>query len=116
MNRTEWMSKNVRKAVTLAAVIGVAALVLHGIVGSDGLFTYQQKRSEYATLQARIKQQKKENAELQEEVQKLRSDPATIEWYAREELHMSRQDEFIYETPPARSSPPVKHPQSQPAP
>lgn len=98
------MSKKVGRILTLAAVVIAAGLVLYGIVGSDGLFTYRHKRSEYETLQSHIKQQKKENAALQEEVQKLRSDPATIERYAREDLHMSRQGELIYKIPPARKS------------
>lgn len=110
------MSKNLRKAVTLAVVIAVAALVLHGIFSSDGLFTYRQKRSEYESLRVRITQQKKENAALQEQAQKLRSDPATIEWYAREELGMSRHNELIYKTSPARN-PSATSPQlPQPAP
>lgn len=110
------MSKNLRRALILGAVILAAWLVLHGLVGSDGLFTYRQKRSEYEALEAHIKEQKKENVQLQDEVQKLRSDPATIEWYAREELGMSRNGELIYKTPPAPTPPAANHKQRRPAP
>lgn len=101
-----WRNENVWRAVTLGGVLLAIALVAQGIFGSDGLFTYLQKRREYTALHQQIKQMKQENQTLQKEVQGLKSNSSTIERYAREDLHMARQHELIYILPqkPARST------------
>jgi len=80
-------------------------LVVHSIWGENGFLTLRQKRREYQRLSHQILQLKQENSALEKEVQGLKSNPATIERYAREELHMARQGEVIYMLPqkPAKS-------------
>lgn len=106
MNHFEWGNKNFRRGVKLAALLVVIFLIAHGVFGSDGLFTYLQKRREYSSLHQQIVRTKKQNQELQKDVLGLKSNPATIERYAREDLHMARQKEVIYMLPP----PPKKTP------
>lgn len=109
MNASAQRNKTIRLIVILGAVALTAGLLAHGIAGSDGLSTYRQNRREYETLTKRIAQQRKQNAQLHVEVQKLQTDPATIERYARTQLHMSRHNEIIYVTPPAASKGSAPH-------
>jgi cell division protein FtsB len=99
MNGSYWGNENFRRGLTLGGVLIAIALVAHGIFGSDGLVTYLQKRRQYAALRMQIQRRKQENQQLQKEVQGLKSDPATIERYAREDLHMARKHEMIYVLP-----------------
>lgn len=80
-------------------VLFAIALVTRGIFGPDGLFTYLQKRREYLALHQQIDRIKRENKKLQKEVQGLKSNPTTIERYAREDLNMARKHEIIYTLP-----------------
>ncbi|MGH9398341.1 MAG: FtsB family cell division protein [Terriglobia bacterium] len=90
----------------LAVVLCAIFLIAHGVFGSDGLFTYLQKRREFSSLHEQIKQTERQNQELQKEVLGLKSNPAAIERYAREDLHMARRKEMIYVLPhPAQEMP-----------
>ncbi|MGH9450764.1 MAG: FtsB family cell division protein [Terriglobia bacterium] len=105
MNGFEWGNKNFRRAVKLAIALAMIFLIVHGVLGSDGLFTYLQKRREYNSLHEQIVRTKKQNELLQKDVEGLRSNPATIERYAREDLHMARQKELIYMLPQPQKAP-----------
>jgi cell division protein FtsB len=83
----------------LGGVLLSFALTIQGIFGANGLLTLRRKRNEYSSLTRKIQQLKRENSELQQQVQGLRSDPETIGRYAREELHMARPGELIYVLP-----------------
>lgn len=111
MRGFDWQSENVRRAVLLGVVLLLVALIVQGIFGTDGLFTLRHKRQEALELQRQIQLLKKQNADLQQQVHGLRSDPETIGKYAREYLHMARPGEVIYVlpkqgavTPPDQSS------------
>ncbi|MGH9325335.1 MAG: FtsB family cell division protein [Terriglobia bacterium] len=105
MKGIDWHQEGFRRGAILATVFVLVALVLHGIYGSDGLVTLYHKRRELKTVAQHIQQLKHENLTLQREVQNLRSNPATIERYAREELHMARHNEIIYMLPQKARSP-----------
>ncbi len=104
MKGFDWRQENFQRGAIVAGVLLLIALLVHGIYGSDGLVTLYRKRREYKTLSQQIQQLKQENLELQKEVQNLRSNPATIERYAREELHMARHNEIIYMLPQKKPS------------
>lgn len=104
MRGFDWRQEGFRRGAILAGVLLLIALVMQGIYGSDGLVTLYHKRREYKSLSHQIQQLKQENLDLQKEVQNLRSDPATIERYAREELHMARHNEIIYMLPQKQQS------------
>lgn len=103
MNGLRGRNENFGRGIALAGALIAIALLAHGIFGSDGLFTYLQKRREYTTLHMQIQRRRQENQQLQKEVQGLKSDPATIERYAREDLHMARKHEMIYVLPQTAS-------------
>lgn len=88
-----------RRGAILGGILVCIALLMHGIFGENGLLTLRQKRRDYQSLHHQIEQLQQENQTLQKEVQHLKTDPSTIERYAREELHMARQGEIIYMLP-----------------
>ena len=81
--------------------IGVLAmwLGLHVIFGANGMVVYQQKRSEYRSLQVELKQLQQENDRYMHEIQALKSDPQAIEKEAREQLRYARPGEVVYVVP-----------------
>jgi cell division protein FtsB len=81
--------------------IGVLAmwLGLHVIFGANGMVVYQQKRSEYGSLQVELKQLQQENDRYMHEIQALKSDPQAIEKEAREQLRYARPGEVVYVVP-----------------
>src|SRR5579883_612415 len=105
MQRWNGRNPNFRRVVGVAGALICIALIAHGIFGADGLLTLFEKRHEQQSLSHQIQQLKQENQNLQKEVQGLKSDPPTIERYAREELHMARQGEIIYVLPQQEKNP-----------
>jgi cell division protein FtsB len=96
-----------RRRIATGAVI-VAALVFgyHAIFGGNGLSVYGQRRAEDKTVQKRIGELQKENAQLEQQVKALKTDPDAIEHEARERLHYARPGEVIWtEDEPAPAQP-----------
>ncbi len=80
---------------------GVALLVAlvfgwHAIFGQNGITAYAAKRKEERALQVEIRKLGEENAKLKDHVDRLRTDPDTIEMEARQRLHYARHGEVIY--------------------
>jgi cell division protein FtsB len=71
----------------------------HVIFGQNGLTAYQQKRQDAQNLDRQLHSLQKENDQLKEHVERLKSDPNAIEHQAREELHYTRPGEVIYTLP-----------------
>ena len=95
-----------RRAATLMA--GLLALMMgYGVIfGHNGLTAYANKRSESRMLLLQSLQLERENSRLQGHVDRLQSDPSSIEHQAREELHYTRAGEVIYTLPDADSAVP----------
>lgn len=81
------------------------------IFGHNGVTSFLHKRQEARSLQLEMQQLQIENARLHGHVQRLQNDPDAIEYVAREDLHYTRQGEFIYTLPVA----PKDADQAQPA-
>lgn len=88
-----------RPAGTVIAV-GLALLVTwHVIYGKHGISVWQQKRAEDRQLQQQIKDLQQENTQMRKQIERLKSDPDTIEREAREKLHYAKPGEVIYTLP-----------------
>lgn len=96
---SSWRNGGVWRGFKLLCAFVAVILMAHGIFGANGLLTYLQKRRDYNTLHRHILRLKKENQALQKDVHGLKSDPATIERYAREDLQMAGRHETIYVLP-----------------
>ncbi len=94
-----WMKRGWRPAGTVVAVVLALLLMGHVINGKHGLSVWHQKRAEDRELQKEIKDVQQENAVLQKEIERLKTNPDAIEHEAREKLHYAKPGEVIYTLP-----------------
>ncbi len=86
----------------------LALMMAYGVVfGHNGLTAYANKRSESGVLLLQSQQLELENSRLQGHVDRLQSDPGSIEHQAREELHYTRAGEVIYTLPDSDTTVPT---------
>ncbi len=96
----DWAQHAWRPAGTVVAV-ALALLFGWGVVnGKHGLSAWEQQRAQDKQLRQQIQDLEQENAHLRDHVQRLKSDPDSIEHEAREHLHYARPGEVIYTLPP----------------
>jgi cell division protein FtsB len=91
--------KGWRPAGTAVAVLLALLVTWHVIHGQHGLSVWEQKRAEDRALQQEIKELQQQNAQMRQQVDRLKSDPEAIEREAREKLHYAKPGEVIYTLP-----------------
>ena len=104
---TGWFYRSRRKLATAGVALLACLLAVHVVAGPNGLFTYQQKRSEYRKLEKEVQQLQQENERLAKQIESLKNDPKAIEKEAREQLRYARPGEVVYTMPnqaPAQKS------------
>ena len=87
------------RLATLAVALLAVWLFFHVTFGANGMVIYRAKRAEYQDLQKDIHRLQKENAQYNEQVDELKTDPKRIEKEAREQFHYARPGEVIYVSP-----------------
>lgn len=87
------------RLATISVAVVAIWLFVHVMLGANGMVVYRSKRSEYQELQKDIDRLQKENGQYNDQVNKLKSDPQTIEKEAREQFHYARPGEVIYVAP-----------------
>ena len=97
-----------RPAGTGVAVLLALLVTWHVIHGQHGLSVWGQKRAEDRALQLEIKELQQENAQMRQQVDRLKSDPEAIEREARERLHYARPGEVIVTLPESQQATPQK--------
>lgn len=90
-----------RKAATVVLIALSISLGLYAAFGHDGIVAYQHKQQQTRELQQQIQNMKQENERLALHDQRLKNDPDTIEYEAREQMHYTRPGEVIYTLPQA---------------
>jgi cell division protein FtsB len=95
-----WLQQGWRPAGTVFAVLLALAFAWSVVNGRHGLSTWYQQRSQEKQLKHEIQDLQQENARLHQHVDRLKSDPDTIEHEAREKLHYAKPGEVIYTLPP----------------
>ena len=88
-----------RRMATFTAAVLTVGVGYHVIFGHNGLTAYQQKRENTFVLEQQLRTLTQENRELKGHVDRLQSDPSSIEHQAREELHYTRPGEVIVTLP-----------------
>jgi len=101
-----------RSAGTVVAVLLAALVMWHVVNGTHGLSVWQEKRAEDRRLQKEIIDVQQENAQLRQQIERLKSNPDAIEHEAREKLHYAKPGEVIYTLP---AQPPDQPQPSAPA-
>jgi cell division protein FtsB len=95
-----WLQQGWRPAGTVFAVLLALAFAWSVVNGRHGLSTWYQQRNQEKQLKHDIQDLQQENARLRQHVDRLKSDPDTIEHEAREKLHYAKPGEVIYTLPP----------------
>jgi cell division protein FtsB len=71
-------------------------LVINALVGERGLMETLRARRQHEELVTAIDRLRAENTRLRDEARRLRSDPATIEALARQELGLIKPGELLF--------------------
>jgi cell division protein FtsB len=95
-------------------VAGFALLLLQDIFGTHGVLAMRRTQLQAKKVQQEIERLNEENRKLQSRVQHLKSDPATLEGIARDEMHLKRPGEYVFPIQPKAS--PSTNPQPADAP
>ncbi len=77
-------------------VAGFALLLLQDIFGTHGVLAMRRTQLQAKEVQQEIERLNEENRKLQSRVQHLKSDPATLEGIARDEMHLKRPGEYVF--------------------
>jgi len=102
-----WFVLEWHRLGTVAAVLLIVGLLLHAMLGANGMVIYRQKRAEMKALQSEVERLEKENRQYVDQIKSLKSDPAAIEKEAREQLHYARRGEVVYVAPAPPQKPPT---------
>jgi cell division protein FtsB len=96
-----------RKFATIAVVVFTAWMLLHVMLGANGMVIYQQKKNDIQTLKKEVDALQKENDQYSQQIRALQTDPRMIEKVAREQLQYTRPGEVIYVSPEPPQPPPA---------
>ena len=84
-----------RRFLPHAMLFTACVLLVNGLFGDRGLTETIRANRAYAASIRELDQLKRENAELRDLARRLRTDPATIEGVAREQLGLIRDGEIL---------------------
>jgi cell division protein FtsB len=96
----EQLGQFFQRNMYLFLIVGFALLLLQDVFGTHGVLAMRQSQKEAQGIRKDISRLDEENQRLQNRVKALKTDPAAIERIAREEMKLSRQGEFIFQTQP----------------
>jgi cell division protein FtsB len=96
---TDWLYGARHKLATAAVALLACVVAYHAVFGANGMLVYGKKKAEYRRLQQDNQAMQRENDRLQQQIKALKSDPATIEKEAREQLRYTRPGEMVYILP-----------------
>ena len=96
----EQMGEFLRRNMNWFLVVGFALLLLQDIFGTHGVLAMRRTQLQAKEVQQEIERLNEENRKLQSRVQHLKSDPATLEGIARDEMHLKRPGEYVFPIQP----------------
>lgn len=103
------MGEFLRQNMNWFLVAGFLLLLLQDIFGTHGVLAMRRTQMRAHAVQKEIERLNEENKKLQNRVDHLKSDPATLEGIARDEMHLKRPGEYVFPIQPktgANSTPP----------
>jgi len=110
----EQMREFLHRNMNWFLVAGFALLLLQDIFGTHGVLAMRRTQLQAKEVQQEIERLNEENRKLQSRVQHLKSDPATLEGIARDEMHLKRPGEYVFPIQPKAN--PSTNPQPADAP
>ena len=102
----EQMREFLHRNMNWFLVAGFALLLLQDIFGTHGVLAMRRTQLQAKEVQQEIERLNEENRKLQNRVQHLKSDPATLEGIARDEMHLKRPGEYVFPIQPKPSPQP----------
>jgi len=105
------MREFLRRNLNWFLIAGFALLLLQDIFGTHGVLAMRRTQLQAKEVQQEIERLNEENRKLQDRVQHLKSDPATLEGIARDEMHLKRPGEYVFPIQP-KSGPATSSPQA----
>jgi len=93
-----------RRTLQMLLVFVTLVLVINALVGERGLMETLRARKQHQELVGSIERLRTENARLRDEARRLRTDPATIEALARQELGLIKPGEMLFIIQDAKSA------------
>jgi cell division protein FtsB len=107
-----------RRYASWFLVAGLSLLLLQDIFGTHGVLAMRRTQKQAVEIRKEIERLEQENRQLEGCVNGLRSDPASLERIAREDMGLARPGEYIFKLPSksgeAPSSPcPAAEPQKK---
>ena len=98
----------------LLKILGLAllALAIHDVFGAHGYLAMRRSQKQIEELRGEIERLNRENQQLAEHINALKTDPETIEKIAREEMGLAKPGEMIFKlpAPPAAADPAKQNP------
>jgi cell division protein FtsB len=88
----------VRIALAVFGLLTIAMLLL-AVFNDKGALQVRAQAAKLGAIEGEINQLDTENKQLNAEIQALRTDPTTIEKFAREELKLVKPGEIVLVTP-----------------
>lgn len=104
------MREFLRRNLNWFLIAGFGLLLLQDIFGTHGVLAMRRTQLQAKEVQQEIERLNEENRKLQDRVQHLKSDPATLEGIARDEMHLKRPGEYVFPIQP-KPSPATSSPQ-----
>jgi cell division protein FtsB len=95
-------------------IAGFSLILLQDIFGTHGVLAMRRTQLQAKEVQKEIERLNEENRKLQNRVQHLKSDPATLEGIARDEMHLKRPGEFVFPIAPKSGAPNPSQPAENP--
>jgi cell division protein FtsB len=92
--------RNVRYFVALAFFL----LLLQDMFGTHGLLAMHRSKDKIVQVQVQNRKLNQENQELSQEIQRLRTDPSSIEKIARDRMGLARPGELIFRMPDTKQN------------
>jgi len=88
--------KKTSRKVFLFLIVAVTVFSVFSIVGERGFYRLGKMMKRRGTLNAHVETLQDKNTQLVYEIERLKSDPVTLEELARTELGMVRPGEIVY--------------------
>ncbi|PWT86936.1 MAG: hypothetical protein C5B56_11590 [Proteobacteria bacterium] len=99
MNAEEKLLELLRRYGRGLLVLLVLVLVVHDVFGTHGFLAMRRTQNEIRKVQANLSRLNQENAQLEQQVKDLKTDPHVIEKIAREDLVLAKPGEIIVKIP-----------------
>lgn len=89
-----------KRAIVLLMIFGLGWLIFFP---GSGVLSIYSKREEMKTLQAEAEHLERDNAHLQEGIDKMKNDPAHLEEVARRDFGLLKPNERVYDFSKSKS-------------